>query len=345
MGIREALSKVVERVDLSEQEAVEAMTDIVEGNATPSQIGAFAVALRMKGETIDEMAGLARVMRDAALRVETTGPVLDTAGTGGDGKSTFNISTMAAILAAAAGVQVAKHHNRAISSKCGSADLLEAMGVVCDLPPDLAAACLKETGICFLFAPGYHPAMASAAAPRREIGVRTVFNILGPLTNPARSQHQLLGVPVADLAPKMAEVLRRIGSIHSIVVRADDGMDEISLSSPTAVNEVVGGEIRTWTINPADYGYARVPGHAILGGDAAENALIAKSLLAGKASAYRNVVELNAAAAMLAADRVKSLEEGIAVAKQVVDDGSAAKKLEQVAEVSQRLKASGSAEA
>ncbi len=338
MGVREALAKVVERVDLAEEEAAEAMQDIVEGRATPAQIGAFAVALRMKGETVDEMAGLARVMREAALRVEVDGPVLDTAGTGGDGTGTFNISTLAAIIAGAAGVRVAKHHNRAIGSRCGSADLLEALGVVCDLPPEAAAACIRETGVGFLFAPGYHPAMAHAAGPRREVGVRTVFNVLGPLTNPARAQHQLLGVPVAELAPKMAEVLRRLGSTHSLVVRGDDGMDEVTITGPTTVYEVQGGELRTWSIDPRALGYSRAPRHAILGGDAKENALIAQFLLDGKASAYRDVVELNAAAAMMAADRVRSMEEGITLAKQLLDDRSAKDKLEQVRKASQRLK-------
>lgn len=338
MGIREALLKVVERADLTEPEAVAAMEDIVAGAATPAQIGAFAVALRMKGETIDEMAGLARVMRDAALRVEVDGPALDTAGTGGDGAGTFNISTVAAIVAGSAGVRIAKHHNRAISSKCGSADLLEALGVVPDLPPEAAAACIRETGVGFLFAPGYHPAMASAAGPRREIGVRTVFNILGPLTNPARAQHQLLGVPVAELGPKMAEVLRRLGSAHSLVVHGDDGLDEVTLTATTTVHEVVKGELRSWTIDPRSYGYAEVSRQAILGGDAQNNANIARALLAGEKGAYRDVVELNAAAALLAADRVGSIKDGISLARQVIEDGSAARKLEQVVETSQRLK-------
>jgi anthranilate phosphoribosyltransferase len=339
MGIRDAIAKVVERADLSEAEAADAMTEIVEGQATAAQIGAFAVALRMKGETTDELTGLARVMRDAALRVETPGPVLDTAGTGGDGKGTFNISTMAALVAASAGVLVAKHHNRAISSRCGSADLLEALGVACDLPPKGAEECLRETGICFLFAPAYHPAMASAAAPRREIGVRTAFNILGPLTNPARAQHQLMGVPVEELQPKMAEVLAKMGTKHSLVIRGTDGMDEVTISGPTNVYEVRDGDVKTWTINPADYGYARAPRHAILGGDAAENAVIAGTILNGKMGAYRNVVELNAAAAMIAADRVKTMEEGIELTRKLIDDGSVRGKLEQVAEVTQRLKA------
>lgn len=338
MGIREALSRVVERVDLSEQEAAEAMQDIVGGNATPAQIGAFAVALRMKGETTEEMAGLARVMREAALLVETDGAVLDTAGTGGDGAGTFNISTAAAIVAAAAGARIAKHHNRAISSKCGSADLLEALGVVCDLPPQAAAACIRETGIGFLFAPGYHPAMASAAGPRREIGVRTVFNVLGPLTNPARAQHQLLGVPVAALGPKMAEVLRRLGTVHSLVVTGDDGLDEITLTTTTQVHEVAGGQVRGWTIDPHTHGFALVPSTALAGGNAEHNARIARSVLGGEPGPYRDVVVLNAAAALLAADRAGSLEEGVALAKRAIDEGAAARKLEEVAAVSQRLK-------
>jgi anthranilate phosphoribosyltransferase len=339
MGIREALGKVVDRVDLSEQEAIEAMQEIVSGAATPAQIGAFAVALRMKGETIDEMTGLARVMRDAALRVEVDGPVLDTAGTGGDAQRTFNVSTTAAIVAAAAGARVAKHHNRAISSQCGSADLLEALGIVCDLPPAAAAQCIKETGVGFLFAPGYHPAMASAAGPRREIGVRTVFNVLGPLTNPARAQHQLLGVAAAELAPKMAEALRRLGSTHSLVVHGNDGMDEITITGPTTIHEVIDDEVRTWTVSPTDFGIDRAPRHAIAGGPAQMNAVIAHAVLQNKSSPYTDVVQLNAAAALFAADKVKTMKEGLERARQVLADGSAARKLEEVAAVSQKLKA------
>jgi anthranilate phosphoribosyltransferase len=215
---------------------------------------------------------------------------------------------------------------------------LEALGVVCDLPPDAAAQCIRETGIGFLFAPGYHPAMATAAGPRREIGVRTVFNVLGPLTNPARSQHQLLGVPVAALAPKMAEVLRRLGTVHSLVVTGHDGLDEITLTGPTTVQEIVGGEVHTWTIEPQTYGYGLVEAAALAGGDAQHNAAIAHRVLAGEPSAYRDVVELNAAAALLAADRVASLEEGVDLAKRTIEDGSAARKLEQVTQVSQRLR-------
>jgi anthranilate phosphoribosyltransferase len=343
MGIREVLAKVVERTDLAEAEAAEAMQEIVSGAATPAQIGAFAVSLRMKGETVDEMAGLARVMRDAALFVATPGPALDTAGTGGDGAGTFNISTTAAIVAGAAGVCIAKHHNRAISSRCGSADLLEALGVVCDLPPEAAAACIKETGVGFLFAPGYHPAMAHALGPRREIGVRTVFNVLGPLTNPARAPHQLLGVPVAALAPKMAEVLRRLGSTHSLVVHGEDGLDEITLTAPTAVQEVVGGAVRSWTIDPRAYGMDLVKSEELAGGDAAHNAVIARAVLGGENSPYRSVVELNAAGAMLAADRVASIEEGLKLAQETISSGAALRKLKQIAAVSNRLKKTAAA--
>jgi anthranilate phosphoribosyltransferase len=339
MGIREALVKVVERTDLTEEEASSAMEDIVNGTATPAQIGAFAVALRMKGETVEELAGLARVMQNAALRVETDGPVLDVVGTGGDGAGTFNISTTAALVAAAAGAHIAKHHNRAISGTVGGADFLGALGVVPDLPPAEAAACIREAGIGFMFAPAYHPAMANAAGPRREIGVRTVFNTLGPLTNPARAQHHLLGVAAAEAAPKMAEALRLLGATHSLVVHGNDGIDEITLTATTEVYELRNGAIEHWTLDPKDYGYETVSADAIKGGDAAHNADIAHDLFAGKQSPFRNVVELNAGAALYAADMAPSVKEGIALARQTIESGAAAKKLEEVVATSQRLKA------
>jgi anthranilate phosphoribosyltransferase len=338
MGIREALAKIVENQDLTEQEAAAAIEDIVKGEATPAQIGAFAVALRMKGETVDEMAGLARVMRDAASRVDVGDAVLDTAGTGGDNAGTINISTTAAIVAAAAGAKVAKHHNRAISSQSGSADLLEALGIVCDLPPEAAAACIQETGIGFLFAPGYHPAMATAGGARREIGVRTVFNVLGPLTNPARAKHQIVGVATAALAPKMAEVLRRLGSTHALVVHGDDGLDELTLTTTTTIHEVRDGTVRQWSVDPAKLGYKPVAREALVGGDAKRNAEIVHEVFAGTPSAHRDIVELNAAAALLAADRVGSLEDGVGLARTTIESGAAAAKLQQVIDVTQRLK-------
>ncbi len=338
MAIREALAKIVENQDLTEEEAAAALLDVVQGEATPAQIGAFAVALRMKGETVDEMAGLARVMRDAASRVDVEDAVLDTAGTGGDNAGTLNISTTAAIVAAAAGAKVAKHHNRAISSQSGSADLLEALGIVYDLPPASAAACIRETNIGFLFAPGYHPVMATAGGARREIGVRTVFNVLGPLTNPARAKHQIVGVATEALAPKMAEVLRRLGSAHALVVHGDDGLDEVTLTTTTTVHEVRDGKVERWTVDPTKLGYRTVRSDALLGGNAAANAEIARKVFAGEPSAHRDIVELNAAAALLAADRVSSLEAGVALARKTIEEGAAARKLEQLIEVTQRLK-------
>ena len=338
MAIREALAKIVERNDLTENEAAAAMQDIVAGSATPAQIAAFAVALRMKGETIDEITGLARVMRDAALQVDTDGAALDTCGTGGDASGTFNISTTAALVAAAAGARVAKHGNRAVTSQSGSADVLEALGVATTLPPAEAGECLREVGIAFLFAQAYHPAMAAAGAPRREIGVRTIFNVLGPLSNPARAQHQLLGVAVPELAPKMAEVLRRLGSVHALVVYGSDGLDEITLTGPSSVHEVRDGQTRTWTIDPGELGFTTVARGGLAGGDPAHNAEIAHSVLRGETSAFRDVVELNAGAALFAADKVASIEEGIKLARQAISTGAAAKKLEQLVSVSQRLK-------
>lgn len=292
-------------------------------------------------ETVEELTALARLMRDAAPQVKLSGQVLDTAGTGGDGAKTFNVSTTVAIVAAAAGVQVAKQHNRAISSQCGSTELIEELGVVPDLSPEAAATCLDETGLCFLSAPLYHPAAASASAPRHETGARTLFNVLEPLVNPARPQHQLLGVADGDLAPKIAEVLRQLGTVHSLVIHGDDGMDEITCTGTTTVYEVKNDQINTWSIDPKALGYKIAPRHAILGGDAVENALIARVLLSARGSQYLDVVEMNTAAALYAADRVSSIEEGVALAKETVKSGAAAQKLEQVAKVSQELKSAG----
>lgn len=342
MGIREALARVVDRADLSEEEASAAMHDIVAGSATPAQIAGFAVALRMKGETVDEITGLARVMRDAALRVETDGPALDTCGTGGDASGTFNISTAAAIVAAAAGARVAKHGNRAVTSQSGSADLLAELGVATDLPPAAVGACIREIGIGFLFAPSYHPAMAAAAGPRREIGVRTIFNVLGPLSNPARAEHQLLGVAVPELASRMAEVLLRLGSVHALVVHGSDGLDEITLTGPSQVHEVIGGQIRSWSIDPETLGFKLAPKGSLMAGDPARNAEIAHAIFAGEPSPFRDVVELNAGAALFAADKVQSLDDGIALARRAIQEGAAARKLEQLIATSQRLKLAAS---
>lgn len=338
MGIREALYKVVDRIDLTEEEAAAAMQDIVSGEATPAQIGAFAVALRMKGETVPELAGLARIMQGAALRVETDGPTLDVVGTGGDGAGTFNISTASSIVAAAAGARIAKHHNRAISGQVGGADFLGAVGIVPDLPPAQAAQCIRETSIGFLFAPAYHPAMATAGPVRREIGVRTVFNTLGPLTNPARAQHHLLGVAAEGMPTKMAEALQLMGVTHSLVVRGKDGIDEITLTGPTEVHEVRSGGVKQYELDPTHYGFKLVKPEALKGGDAAHNAELARGVFAGQPSAYRDAVELNAGAALYAADVAASIEDGIALARKAIESGAATAKLEQVIATSQRLK-------
>lgn len=307
------------------------------GEATPAQLGAFLTALRLKGETVEEMAGFASVMRSRASRVEFGEPVMDVVGTGGDGACTFNISTAAAFVAAGAGLKVAKHGNRAMSSQCGSADVLEALGVRFDLGPEGVARCLEEVGIGFMFAPLFHPAMKHAAAPRREIGIRTVFNILGPLTNPAGAQAFLLGVAEASLTQKMAQVLALLGCRHALVVYGSDGIDELSLGAPSQVCQVKDGAIASFSIEPETMGFSRASLDSIKGGSAQENATMLREALSGTPGPRRDVVVLNAAAALLAGDRVASLKEGVALAVEVIRSGKALEKLEGLIQVSQKL--------
>src|SRR5438445_1807083 len=257
MSLKDALLKLVLREDLSRDEARAAMRSLVDGEATPSQIAAFAIALRMKGETPEEIAGLAEVMREAATRVYAGDAVVDVVGTGGDGAGTFNISTVSALVVAAAGGRVAKHGNRSITSQCGAADFLEAIGVAIDLAPHGVAQSVAETGFGFMFAPNYHPAMRHAGVPRREIGVRTVFNILGPITNPAGARRQLTGVAVAGLGETLARVLRLMGAEHALVVHGEDGLDEISVAAPTFIPDARGGDVRSYTIEPGEVGVQR----------------------------------------------------------------------------------------
>ena len=337
--VRDAIARLAERRDLSEAEAAAAMEDIAEGVATPAQIGAFATALRMKGETAEELAGLTRTMRRRLVPVPVEGEVVDTAGTGGDGAHTFNVSTLAAIVAAAAGARVAKHGNRAASSACGSADLLEALGVAIDLPPADVATCIQQAGIGFMFAPLFHPALRHAVAPRREIGIRTVFNLLGPLLNPAGARHQLLGISVPALAATMAEALRRTGSRHVLVVYGEDGVDEVSLSGPTVVHELVAGEVRHYRIVPEEFGLARAPRGAVRVGSLEESVALARRVLAGERGPARDIVVLNAAATLLAADRATTLAEGVRRAEAALDSGAAAHCLEHLRALSQDLKA------
>ncbi len=332
--IREAIGKLVSGQSLDSDEAAQAMAEIMDGEASGAQIGAFITALRMKGESVAEIAGLARVMRDRATHVEHDAPALDTCGTGGDGAKSFNVSTTAAFVAAGAGVVVAKHGNRAMSSQCGSADVLEALGVKLELGPEGVARCLHEAGIGFMFAPLFHPAMKHAGPARREIGIRTVFNILGPLTNPARAEMQLLGVADANIARKMGEVLQMLGSRHAVVVHGLDGLDELTTTGPSLLIDVRPAGIIEQEVNPTELGLPIAQPADISGGDAAQNAAYTRAVLAGEPGPRRDIVLLNAAAALYAADVVNTLAEGLDLARKALDGGLAQRKLDKLIAVS-----------
>jgi anthranilate phosphoribosyltransferase len=335
--IREAISTLVSGKSLTDGESALVMGEIMQGEATPAQFGAFVTALRIKGETAEEITGLARTMRAKAVPMTTTYPVVDTCGTGGDSSSTFNISTTAALVAAAAGVRVAKHGNRAMSSQCGSADVLEALGVKIDLSPEPVKRCLDEVGICFMFAPLFHPAMKYAAAPRREIGIRTVFNVLGPLTNPAGAQAQLLGVADGSLLEKMALVLKGLGCHHAMVVHGEDGIDEITICGNTSICELKDGDIKKYTIAPENYGFQKAAPGALKGGDAKENAAILRNVLSGAPGPKQGVVLMNAAAVLYAGDKVANLDQGIILAREAINSGRAMAKLEEFVKFSRSL--------
>ncbi len=324
--IKTAIARVVEGHILTQDEAATAMDEIMVGEATESQIGAFVTALRMRGETEREIAGFAQTMRRHARRVvlDPTVRAVDTCGTGGDGSGTFNISTTAAFVVAGAGVPVAKHGNRAMTSRCGSADVLEGLGVYVERTPTEVAECVRETGFGFMFAPAFHPAMRYAGPVRRDIGIRSVFNLLGPLTNPAGAPYQVLGVGDALLAAKLARVLDLLGTEHALVVHGHEGLDEISISGTTTVYEVrQGEEIITYEIAPEQFGLARALPHAIEGGSVEENVDITRRILAGEQGAYRDIVLLNAAAALVAADAAVNFAEGISRAAASIDSGAA----------------------
>jgi anthranilate phosphoribosyltransferase len=328
--IKEAIGLVVSGTSLTVQEAELVMQEIMKGEATPAQLGAFFTALKLKGETVDEITGFARAMRDNAIHVDAGGPVLDIVGTGGDGSGSINISTGAAFIAAAAGLKVAKHGNRAMSSKCGSADVLEALGVKIDLDAGQVQKCLKEVGISFMFAQVFHPAMKYAAAPRREIGIRTVFNILGPLTNPAGAGAQVLGVASEQMVNDMSLVLQGLGCEHALVVHGEDGMDEITVSGKTFVSELKNGRIESYTITPEDFGISRADMQSLRGGEAKENAGMLRGVLSGVPGPQRDVMVMNAAAGMLAGDRVETLSQGVALAAEMIDSGKALEKLDRL---------------
>jgi len=326
---RDNLSKIVQKKDLCEAEMSQMITDIFSGDITDAQIGAFMAALATKGETFEELAGAAKAMRRKAQRIQVSSPtVVDTCGTGGDGAKTFNISTTTAFVVAGCGVIVAKHGNRSISSQCGSADLLEALGVKIDLQPELVEESVVEVGIGFMFAPVFHGAMKFAAKARKEIGLRSIFNMLGPLTNPAAANCQLLGVFAPELTEMFANALNLLGGKRAFVVHGHDGLDEISVCAPTRVSELHDGMIRTYDIDPEQFFGKLADPDDLKGGDPQMNANITKNILNGDQGPKRNVVVLNAAAALTAAGKSKDLKEGIVLAEESIDKGAAALKLE-----------------
>lgn len=352
--LKEMIHRLVEGHDLSEGQMIDAMEAIMAGEATHAQVAAFLTALRVKGETVEEIAGAARVMRERATPIRVgrrADPVvsidrdeinveyetiIDTCGTGGDATNTFNISTTTAFVIAGAGLRVAKHGNRAVSSRCGSADVLEALGVNLDVTPEVVQECIETIGIGFLYAPLLHSAMRHVAPVRREIGIRTIFNVLGPLTNPAGAGLQVLGVYRDELTGPLAAVLGRLGSRRAMVVHGSDGIDEITISGPTHVAELRDGKVREYDIRPEDFGIAPAPLEAIRGGDAAENAEIVRGVLQGERGPRRDVVLLNAAAALAVAGAARDMAEGVRRAGEAIDAGRARRCLERLVELTNR---------
>jgi anthranilate phosphoribosyltransferase len=347
--ITEAVRALVDRRDLSRIEAAAAMEAIMSGAATNAQIAAFLTALRMKGETVEELIGFAQVMRQKAVRVRTkadevvgaTGTdremLIDTAGTGGDASGTFNVSTATAFVVAGAGLKVAKHGNRSVSSLCGSADVVETLGINIELPPAKIGRCVDEVGIGFLYAPVLHTAMKHVMAARREMGIRTVFNMLGPLTNPAGANAQIIGVYSQALTEPLARVLAELGTLRAFVVHGADGLDEISNTGPSHISEVHEGVVRSSTVRPEDFGLRTASIQDLRGGDRAENARIIRQVLAGEPGPRRDIVLINAAAALVVGGKARDFKEGVALAERSIDSGAAAAKLSGLVALSQRL--------
>jgi anthranilate phosphoribosyltransferase len=334
MEIRQAIDRLVNRIDLSEAETIEVMNQIMTGEATPLQVAAILTALRMKGETVDEITGAARVMREKAHRVNVgTKTVLDTCGTGGDQKGTFNISTTSAFVLAGAGVNVAKHGNRSVSSLSGSADVLGALGVKVDAPKERVEQCIAKIGIGFLFAPLLHEAMKYAVQPRRDIGIRTIFNILGPLTNPAMATHQLIGIYSGALVGVVAHVLNNLGSVRAMVVHGLEGLDEISLCGPTKVAELRGGEVKEYTVEPEQFGFKACRLEELHGGNPDESAAIVRGVLESKKGPPRDVVLLNSGAALYVSGTAATIHDGIRLAAVSIDSGKARQKLAELVEM------------
>ena len=335
--IREAIKMLIDNLSLSEAEMAECMKEIMEGKATDAQIGAFLTGLRIKGETIEEITGAARIMREKAITIKAPEGVLDTCGTGGDMSHTFNISSTTAIVVSACGVPVAKHGNRSVSSQSGSADLLETLGVKIDLSPEKVETCLFETGFGFLFAPLFHPAMKYAIGPRKEMGIRTIFNILGPLTNPAGARRQLLGVFADNLIETLAMVLGNLGAIDAMVIHGEDGLDEISISDATKVSRFKDGRVENFFVAPEDFGIRRREIDLIRGGNKEENAMITLSILKGERGPKRDIVLMNSAAALMVAGKAEDFRTALLIAADAVDSGVASEKLEEVKKVSNSL--------
>ena len=335
--IREAIEKLVSGRSLTRKASAGVMSEIMSGEATPAQIGAFMAALRMKGETPEEIASMASVMREKSLHVRVDQPVVDTCGTGGDASKTFNISTTAAFVVAGAGVRVAKHGNRAMSGSTGSADVLERLGVKIDLGPSGVEECIARVGVGFMFAQTFHPSMKYAAGPRREIGIRTVFNMLGPLTNPAGARSQLVGVADPETGEKMARALKILGTHHAIVIHGADGLDEMTLNGESQVWELKNGKIDSYTVTPTELGFDKIHSSELRVPNVRESARVVREVLNGAAGPTRNVVVVNAAAALVAAERVISMKQGVRTAAESIDSGAAESKLDELIRLSQTL--------
>lgn len=337
INLPQAIKQVMQRQNLSEQEMSAVMQQIMTGQATDAQIGGFLIGLAMKGETVDEIAAAAKVMRQLAKTVTVNGtPILDTCGTGGDGASSFNVSTASAFVVAAAGAKVAKHGNRSVSSTSGSADVLETAGVNLELTPEQVGHCVESAGIGFMFAQKHHGAMKHAIGARKQMAVRTIFNLLGPLTNPAKAPHQVLGVYDAKWLRPMAEVLKKLGSKHVLIVHAEDGMDEISIGADTLVAELHNDEIREYRISPEDFALQRADIGQLAVNNAEQSLDIIKGIFAGQIGPARDIVVLNAGAAIYAADLAQTIAQGIAIAQQVIDNGAAQQKLDALIQCSQQ---------
>jgi len=335
--IKEAIHMLVNNINLSESEMAECMREIMEGKATDAQIGAFLSALSMKGETVEEITGAAKIMREKATTIRAPEGVLDTCGTGGDMSHTFNISTTVAFVVAGTGLPVAKHGNRSVSSRSGSADVLEALGVKIDLPPGKVEQCLFDTGFGFLFAPLFHPAMKYAIGPRREMGIRTIFNILGPLTNPAGAKRQILGVFADRLTETLAMVLGNLGAVHAMVVHGEDGLDEVSVTDKTKVSRLKDSAIDNFSIAPEDFGIWRTTIEHIRGGNKEDNAAITLSILKGEKGPKRDIVLMNSAVALVVGGKTEDFRDAFSIAADSIDSGMALKKLEEVKRVSNSL--------